>query len=98
LTGVYFLFADVFNLLVPATPASQLGHSTKYVGLYEGYASFLRSPTWVVGALILGPFFSSFWAAIIAGIAGRFGGRGRLDAVYSTLAFAGVPNLLSTPI
>ena len=60
--------------------------------------NFIRSPWFALVTAVLSPIFLLFFTGVYFLLGRLFGGTGHFSALFSTLAFASVPNLLFAPL
>jgi hypothetical protein len=94
-TVVIALASAVLTVLQPETTA------TPEIPAQPGFPTENFTRTLGVAMVILGPLFAlgslAIWTAILLGTSRLLGGRGGYAGLFSGLAFAAVPNILSVP-
>jgi hypothetical protein len=101
LTVAIALISGLVNLTNPA-PAG-LGADPNALGAdvpsgMVAALNFIRSPLFALVAAVLSPVLLLFLTGIYFLLGRLFGGTGSFSALFSTLAFASVPNLLFAPL
>jgi hypothetical protein len=93
-TVVIALASAVLTALQPET-------TTPQIPAQPGFPTENFTRTLGVALVILGPLFAlgslAIWTAILMGTSRLLGGRGGYAGLFSGLAFAAVPNILSVP-